>query len=228
MNKDNENLFEPAEITKISPNIKPNVAEVNSKELTKSNYLNKITDKVKNWFNETKLLKSKPIKYTLIVAIFLILCVLLININFSSSTTEKTNVESSGYTYINSIDYSTMLENKFEHVLSKIDGVGEITVMVTLETSSTLILANSVDEKTNKTTSGTNSSSYTTTVTDPIIIDINGTSSPLVISETLPKVKGVVVVAEGIKNNVAIKINIINAVLALVDIPQNQIQVFSA
>ena len=82
------------------------------------------------------------------------------------------------------------------------------------------------DEKINTTTNGSSSTSYTTTVTEPIILNSSGSSVPLVLTEKLPKVKGVVVVAEG-ANDVSLKLNIIQAIKTLIDIPSGNIQVFA-
>ena len=181
-------------------------------------------EKCKKFLEKYKIDKSKGIKITSLIICFCI--VLIFCLNSGTSKTETTYKESLSYNYQSSLEYSNTLEQKLENLISKIKGAGKTTVMVYLDESPILVLAESTDEKVNTTTNGSSSTSYTTTVTEPIILSSSGSSVPLVLTEKLPEVKGVVVVAEG-ANDVSLKLNIIQAIKTLIDIPSGNIQVFA-
>ena len=103
--------------------------------------------------------------------------------------------------------------------MSKIDGAGEVTVMVSLDGSPELVYASDNDSKTSSTANGT------TTTTSSNLIIVNGSDSgALILKENLPSVKGVIVVSSG-ANNVAIKLDILNAVSTLLDISTDKINI---
>ena len=168
------------------------------------------------------------IKIIVCVAILAILFVLYQNfIGVSDFDTDKTiTTSSSKYSYyVSSIDYCKEVEEKLKKVLSNLDSVGNIEVMVTLDSSMELVFAES-----NK--NSNSSSIFDTTINDdakesvssPIIIDANGKEEPLIIKEILPKIKGVLVVCSG-TNNVSSKLDIMYAVQSLLGIDLNNIQV---
>jgi len=205
-----------------------NIEEDLSKNIIESEKIkNKLSfvEKCKNIFEKLKIDKSKGIKVAALIICFCI--VLIFCLNYGTEKTSSTTYnETLSYQYQSSLEYSSALELKLENLISKIKGVGTATVMIYLEESPILVLAESTDEKVNTTTNGSTSTSYTTTVTEPIILNASGSSVPLVLTEKLPEVKGVVVVAEG-ANDVSLKLNIIQAIKTLIDIPSGNIQVFA-
>lgn len=171
-----------------------------------------------------KLKNIKHIEVYLIIA--LVLVVLLIWFaDFSPKTKEEHQNAS------NSVDeYTISLEKRLSNTLSQIDGVGNVSVMITLDGSSQLILAYETESKTNTTdnttSSGTSTKTNNTTANStPIIISSNGQSHPLVLSEIMPEIKGVVVVCEG-ADNIRVKLNILEAVQALLGVKSSQIEIF--
>ena len=74
-------------------------------------------------------------------------------------------------------------------------------------------------------TTTTSTGSVTTTTTEPIIVKVNGEESPLVLKETLPEIKGVIVVSSG-ASDVKIKLDIITAVTTVLGIDSNKVEVF--
>lgn len=204
----------------ICENFNENVEE-NNKEKNLFN-LSKLTEFIKN----SKLGKIKGIKIIGLVIIFCVIVLLFFKFSDSSVNTSNSNINKNNYDFTDSNAYTIKLEDKLQSVLSNISGAGKVSVMVTLKTSPEIILANTTDEKVNSSTNQSNSTSYTTTVTEPIIITSNGSNSALIVKEVLPEVKGVVVVATG-ANNTNVKLNIIQAVKALLDINMDSIQVFA-
>ena len=84
------------------------------------------------------------------------------------------------------------MENKLKNVISKISGVGEANVIITLESGFTYEYATDTETKT-ITSGGTE-----TTLTTQTVILVNG--QPVVVKQIYPVVKGVVIVAKGAEN----------------------------
>lgn len=205
----------------ICENFDENVEEKNkeNKKLLNFKFLS-------DFFKNSKIGKIKGIKIIILVITFCAMILLFYKFSDTKIKTSTTVNSTTQYDFTNSNQYTINLENKLVNVLSNIRGAGKVSVMVTLQTSPEIILANTTDEKVNSSTSQSNSTSYTTTVTEPIIITSNGNKSALVIKEVLPEVKGIVVVATG-ASNTNVKLDIVQAVKALLDIDMNKIQVFA-
>lgn len=174
-------------------------------------------EKVK--FNFMKLFTGKNLKIILLIIVFLVCLILYLKLSKSSDTTNNT-VTSSTSNYQTTLEYSSILEQKLEEVLSQIKGAGNVKVMITLDGSPELVYANDLNEKTSNTQNGATTTSSST----PIIVDTKNGSSPLILTEKLPKVKGVIVVSTGAQD-VSIKLDILNSVSTLLDISIDKINV---
>ena len=64
-----------------------------------------------------------------------------------------------------------------------------------------------------------------TVVENPIIVTQNGSSKPLILMEILPKVQGVIVVARG-AGDVRVRLDLLNAIRALLEVNSENIQIF--
>ncbi|MDD4503497.1 MAG: stage III sporulation protein AG [Clostridiaceae bacterium] len=128
-------------------------------------------------------------------------------------------------------DYVRGLEKDLSSILSKIQGAGRVSVMVTLKSGTEIIPAKdeSVSDKvTNeKDTSGGTRIINEKTTDDKVVFTAvqGGNSKPLVIKEINPEIKGVIVVAEGAKDS-KIKLKISNAVQTVLDIPAYRVTVY--
>ena len=129
-----------------------------------------------------------------------------------------------------SLTYEEQLEEKLAAVLSKVKGAGKVSVMITLECSSELVLQ--VDESQNSGTvheedsvGGVRDSSESSYSKDTV--QSGSDDSPYVIKEINPKVSGVLVIAEG-AGSAAIKNEIYEAVEALFNLPVHKIKVLEA
>ncbi len=167
-----------------------------------------------------KLINKKNLKLILLIIVGLVAIVLFFGFNSSKSTSTSSSVVTTS-SYTSTMDYCKVIESKLIDVLSKVDGAGSVSVMVTVDGSPELIYANEQDKTSSSNTSGTTTSS---TYSSPIIIDANGSSSALVMTEVLPAVKGVIVVSSG-AGNVAIRLNLLKAVSTLLDISTEQVTV---
>lgn len=128
--------------------------------------------------------------------------------------------------------YSLYLEQKLEDSLSKIEGAGEVSVMITWKSSSEKIIEKD-KESTNESLEETDSQggSRTTkniTSSDRSIYKNSGEGSeegePYVTKEISPVVEGVIIIAQGGDHPVVVQ-NITEAVQALFDIDTHKIKV---
>ena len=126
-------------------------------------------------------------------------------------------------------DYITGLEQRLAEILAKVEDVGRVQVMITAnrtvqknvlqdgsrereqvtETDSNGGSRNSVSEKSEGTT---------------VFYDIEGDSTPYILSETYPEITGVLVIAEG-SGTGTVDLDILNAVQVLFDVPAHKIKI---
>ena len=168
-----------------------------------------------------KFMSKRGLKIVFLVLVGIVGLILLFGFDFKRDKVVNSDDVVSSTGYIGTIDYCKLIENKLIDVLSAVDGAGQVSVMITVDGSPELVYANEKDQ-----TSSTNSSGSVTTATysSPIIVNANGSSTALVMTEILPKVKGVIVVASG-AGNVATKLDLLNAVSTLLDISTNQVTI---
>lgn len=128
-------------------------------------------------------------------------------------------------------DYVRELENDLASILSKIQGAGRVSVMVTLNSGTEIIPAKdeSISDKVtneNDTSGGTRTINEKTT-DDKVVFTAaqGGNSKPLIIKEINPEIKGVIVVAEGAKDS-KVKLTISEAVQTVLDIPAYRVTVY--
>lgn len=143
--------------------------------------------------------------------IFVVFLSIIVVVIFASSFKRKTVKNSSSSTKTSSlaIEYCKSQENRLEQVLENVKGISNVKVFVMVDEGPTLRYV----EDSSKSDSQNNNTITTTTV-----IVKNGTiSQPIVVVETLPKIKGVLVIAKGagdIKTK-SMLTNIISSVLCI-------------
>jgi len=167
--------------------------------------------------------KFKKMKKTeLLIICILIILALFIYFNSNQLLGISSKNENDITTTISSTNqYITDLETRLSNVLSKVHGAGNVSVMISIESGSEIVVATSSENKTNTSTGSSSSTQSSTTVEKPIIIG----DAPLILMEKLPKIKGVIVVAQGAEN-VQVRLELLRAVQALLDIDANNIEIF--
>lgn len=124
--------------------------------------------------------------------------------------------------------YETYLEERLEELLGKMEGVGKVKVMVTLEDNGEQILEK--DERESRTTTEEGSGETARKASEveleyaAIFVEEDGNRTPYIIQVKKPKVKGVVVICEGGANS-SIAQNISKAIGALFAIETHKIMV---
>lgn len=121
------------------------------------------------------------------------------------------------------------IERKLEAILEKIDGAGEVKVMITYQDSGTQVVekdkntsANSVEES--DSTGGVRSTKEQQLQESTVYDEADTGNTPFVSKELLPKVEGILIVASG-GDNQKVKQNISEAVLALFQVEAHRIKI---
>jgi len=120
-------------------------------------------------------------------------------------------------------------EKRLEEILSYVDGAGKTKVMITYDTGAEKVIVQ--NSKISKTSSGDKMRSggekETVDLSEERETVMNGSGSsqtPFVSKEITPKVRGVLVVAEGADDS-KVKFELTNAVAAVLNVPYYRIQV---
>lgn len=164
--------------------------------------------------------KLKSVKHIEII-IAVALCALLIAgylaYNFIS---DETDVETSD---------GTDICRQVADIVSEIEGVGKCKILITYDGSESYEIAYDEETVTTTTTDSDSNSdrtvTNTTTTSKPVTVTVDGKEQPLVISKSPAKIDGIVVVAQG-GDDVSVKIDIINALCALLDVDGSKIKVY--
>ena len=128
--------------------------------------------------------------------------------------------------------YGEQLEKRLQDILSRIKGVGKVSVMITFESSIERIPALDISES-QTITEESDSQGGSRKVTQlekenkTILLKQQGNQQPLILKELQPKEKGVIVAAEG-ASDIQVKSNICEAVKTSLGIPAHKVQVFVA
>ncbi|MCD7824409.1 MAG: stage III sporulation protein AG [Clostridiaceae bacterium] len=125
--------------------------------------------------------------------------------------------------------YARQQEEDTKNILSKVEGIGEVEVMVTLAASEEKIALQDDDVSDDTVTEedqqgGTREQSSYSSKKESVLVEEDGTENPYVIQVNAPSVEGVVVVAEGADSG-QIKKEIIEAIQALFPIEAHKIKV---
>ncbi len=146
-------------------------------------------------------LKTSPklVTYILIAAVCVVLLLIMNTSNEDSSSIEK-NTLSAGDT-----EFKSSLEKDLENIISKIEGAGKVTVMLTVDSTYSYEYIKDYSN-------------------DEIETVIVGNKEALISKITNPTVSGVLVVCSG-GDNVSVKEKIINAVATVLDIPLSRVYV---
>ena len=120
------------------------------------------------------------------------------------------------------LDYVRRMETELTEILSRISGAGQVSVRIYVDSTNEKVLA----EDSKKQSEISDGKESVSDQSSPIISSgsLSGSGSPYVVMERLPCPTGVVVVAEGAKNE-TVRNEIYEAVKALYGLPANRIRI---
>ena len=154
--------------------------------------------------------KDKNITNLIVILIIGVIIVIAGSVFWGEDRKDKLDiayeVSDTGVNKDDTLPYEQHLKLNLEKVLSSIEGVGKVSAMITFESSSEMIPA--IETKSNKTlTSEADNQGGKREVEqieeDEKILILNkqdGDQQPLILKELKPKVKGVIIVAEGVED----------------------------
>ena len=154
--------------------------------------------------------------------------ILILIIALPTDTKEKKQAEKSKEN--NTMEASKdEIERKLEDILEKIDGAGDVKVMITYQDSGTQVVEkdkntseNSLEES--DSTGGVRSTKEQQLQESTVYEEADAGNTPFVSKELLPKVEGILIVASG-GDNQKVKQNISEAVLALFQVEAHRIKI---
>ena len=181
---------------------------------------------------------KRKIENLIVFLIILVITVISINIIWNKNENNQNDEDVSSYKELaNSNDASTNFENneynleeKLKNILSKINGVGNVEVLITYQETSELIamynenVKESSTEETD-TSGGKRVIQEVDTSKDIVYQEESGTKMPITQKVVMPKMEGAIIIAEG-ANDSNVRANIIQAVEAATGLSSHKIQVF--
>ena len=184
---------------------------------------------IKNPFNFKEGDKKKKIDNLVIILVVLVIIMIVGSYLFGGDEADK------DATMVASVARMTFDEREFEtrlcKILSKINGAGKVSVMVSYKSSPETVPL--LDTKDNSTTTEENQNSGSSKKTEQkqseatIIFnqEKSGDKVPYISKSIMPQVEGVVVIAEGGKD-INVKADLVSAVCAVTGVSANKVQVF--
>jgi stage III sporulation protein AG len=176
--------------------------------------------------------KLSAIENLILIVILGVIIILAGSYLASSSDTEDTMNEASS---LSSSDKRTMqsdysidghdvvadIERRLAELLSKVEGAGQVSVMVYADTGSEQVPAynNIQDTRNDERVDG-----KSLEISETKQLALAGTDEPVILKVIIPQIKGVVVVAEG-ADDILIKAQLNNAVCTLLGIPEHRVQI---
>lgn len=181
---------------------------------------------------------KRKIENLIVFLVILVITVISINIIWNKNENNQNDEDVSSYKELaNSNDASTNFENneynleeKLKNILSKINGVGNVEVLITYQETSELIamynenVKESSTEETD-TSGGKRVIQEVDTSKDIVYQEESGTKMPITQKVVMPKMEGAIIIAEG-ANDSNVRANIIQAVEAATGLLSHKIQVF--
>lgn len=127
--------------------------------------------------------------------------------------------------------YESTMEKRLKDILSKVNGAGNVEVMLTISYGKEIVIADDTikDENISQekdSTGGTrDSKSYNEEKKVVMYTPKSGNTEPVVLKEIEPKIEGIIIVSEG-GDDIIVQSNLRKAAEALFNIPAHKIEVF--
>lgn len=192
--------------------------------------MKKYFDSFISMFSKEKDKKTKTQNLTFLV-ILLVFSLICINTMSSPKIVETISDNKKKEENSNNLQTSRYndIENNLKNILSEINGVSDVSVMITYSTEEKMIPVYDIKEEVaveeNSDGDETNTSKKTTTEKTVAYEETNGGKTPIVESKTRPEIIGAIITAKGIDLSNEIKIK--EAVSNSLNIPIYKVEIFS-
>jgi stage III sporulation protein AG len=191
--------------------------------------MKEILEKIKKYLEE---MNNKKLINNLFIILLISIMVLIASNVFLDSNKEKEEYvideQPKEYNYNTENDYSEYLEKKLVNILSKLNGVGKVNVMITLEDSVEKITAANSTTTTEKSIENDSEGGTREVVREDLIVQVvtkGNDGSLMVVKEVQPTVQGVIVVADG-ANDPEVRETLYDAVKTVLGVKANKVQVY--
>ncbi len=201
-------------------------------------------DKLKSLINPEEGSKNnkKKIENLIFFVIILIITIVVINIiwngdkksskdeNLQNDTSKQLARQNTNATIEVGSNSTNELEIRLKDILSKIQGVGEVEVLINYSESSEIVPMYNENTKSSNTeetdtSGGTRTIQETDSQKEIIYQEDSGEKTPITQKVVEPKIEGAIITAKG-ANNAEVKAKIIQAVEAVTGLATHKIQVF--
>ena len=179
-------------------------------------------NKTKQLLAKAKGLSAKK-KTQYLIMVIVIAMILLIYFSTFGSGNGSSNKDTGGET-ATMADSTAQMEEKLKGILAKVEGAGEVDVMIYYESTAEQVPAFSEDTTDTSSTNNGGESSTKSQKSDVAKVQGSSGSDALIIKEIAPEVRGVVVVAQG-AGNISVRLNLLEAVTTLLDVPKEKVEV---
>lgn len=197
----------------------------------------RVIDVDKNSLKDIFKPENKKLRTNILTA-FMIGILLIIVGNTFFTNNEKQEQQILSESQEKSVDNSTIqydkteknLEKRLEGIFSQVEGAGQLKVMVTTSCSSEIVIAQEIKKEQTTTEEqapqGDTRKIQSEKSENKIVMteDKNGKGSPLVLKEEVPKIEGIVIVAQG-GDNALVQDALVKAAQALLNLPAHKVQV---
>lgn len=167
-------------------------------------------------FNFFKKIKNFKHFKTIVVSVLIVIVLLIFISSFSSKKTVSVNNETK--TSLSSLEYSKQQENRLESILSGVKGISNVRVYVMVDESPEIVYLE------NKTTSANGEGNITSQTTTSVMVKNGQVTTPVVVKEILPKIKGVLIVAKG-GGDLKMKTTLTNIVASVLTVNISNVEV---
>lgn len=187
-------------------------------------------------FSKDKLTNNKKIIENLVLILLLFIIVIVVMNVLSPSTKNNNSDVQDTVNFVPKNDFiqttkEDTMESKIANILSLVKGAGKVEVLITYKNGIEQVPMYNTKENISvieeQDTAGGQRKTEETTNEKNIVFSENGNVKTPVIKQTInPEIIGIIIVSEG-ASNLSVKENLINATLAILDIPAHRVQVLA-
>lgn len=187
-----------------------------------------------------KILEQKGLNTLIVICIIMGFMLIALNVLLPSKDDSTTNMYSGNYNKnqkevekveTNEDDYEENQKNNLKNILKKIEGVGDVDVMITFESGEQKVPAYDKNTQISKTeesdtSGGTRVNNQNTDGSKVVMTTKEGNNEPFILTTYKPKVIGVIAVVEGAENSKT-KYDIEQAISKLYNLSLDKVNVYS-
>lgn len=176
-------------------------------------------------FNETEKKKLKPLIFLSVICVLALIVISVIPDEKKEVENVSTDSEDKAFA---SEKEQEDLESKLKQILSKINGAGDVDVMITFQSSEEVVPAynSNITTETTKEQDSSGGERTTTSSTENKTMITSNSNEPVILKTSEAEIKGVIVVSSG-ANNQAVKELLYDAVKTSLQISGHQVEIYA-